>query len=223
MMGVVGRCRLCLNPAELQDSHFIPKAAYKLIRGEGKNPHPLVVQTDKVVQTSAQTRAHLLCRDCEQRLHRQGEDTFFHYCYRGPGKFRLLTMLRAHAPLVDNGRFAAYVVPESENSLIEQIGYMGLSVFWKSAAHSWRDGDSTLPSISLGSPYQEQVRQFLLNAGPFPEHGAMVVEASDENNRLIAMTGTPATLKLAKHYLHWIDIGGIRINHLMGARRPPPH
>jgi hypothetical protein len=130
-------------------------------------------------------------------------------------------MLRAHTPLIDNDRFAAYVVSESENSLIEQIGYMGLSMFWKSAAHGWRDGDGTLPSITLGSPYQEQVRQFLLNAGPFPKHGAMVVEASDENNRLLAMIGTPATLKLPNHYLHWIDISGIRFNLLMGARLSP--
>ena len=220
-MNLTGQCRLCLNQAKLQDSHFIPKAAYKLIRGEGTNPHPLVVQPGKVVQTSAQTRAHLLCHECEQRLHHQGEDTFFRYCYRGPGKFRLLNMLRAHTPLLDNDQFAAYVVPDSETSLIEQIGYMGLSILWKSAAHGWRDGDSTLPSISLGSPYQEQVRQYLLNAGPFPEHGAMVVEASDENNRLIAMIGTPATLKLPKHYLHWIDISGIRFNLLMGARLTP--
>ena len=48
----------------------------------------------------------------------------------------------------------------------------------------------------------------------------MIVEVSDENNRLIAVTGTPATSKWPTHYLHWIDICGIRFNLLVGARMP---
>ena len=74
---VLGQCRLCLNEAELQNSHFIPQAAYKRVRGEGTNPNPIVVQDGKAIQTSAQTRAHLLCHDCEQRLSKNGEHTFF--------------------------------------------------------------------------------------------------------------------------------------------------
>jgi hypothetical protein len=57
---MVGECRLCRKRSELRDSHFIPQAAYKRVRGEGKNPHPLVVQTDKAFQTADQIRAHLL-------------------------------------------------------------------------------------------------------------------------------------------------------------------
>lgn len=56
----MGKCRLCLNDAELRDSHFIPQAAYKRVRGQGANPHPVVVHGRKVIQTAAQTRAHLL-------------------------------------------------------------------------------------------------------------------------------------------------------------------
>jgi len=97
---------------------------------------------------------------------------------------------------------------------------MGLSVPWKSAAHAWQGRGSTIPSISLGSPYQEQVRQYLLSTGPFPEHAAMVVEVSDENNRLIAVIGTPASSKWPTHYVHWIDICGIRFNLFVGPRMP---
>jgi hypothetical protein len=219
-MTVVGRCRLCLNEAGLQNSHFIPQAAYKRVRGEGKNPNPIVVQDGKTIQTSAQTRAHLLCHDCEQRLSKNGEHTFFLNCYRGPGKFRLLQVLKEQKPLLEDDRFAAYAVPESENSVIEQIGYMGLSVLWKSAAHAWKDRGSTIPSISLGSPYQEQIRQFLLKAGPFPEYAAMLAEVSDQSNRLIQIVGTPATSKFSTHYLHWIDLCGVRFNLIVGARMP---
>ena len=73
----MGLCRLCQNDAELRDSHFIPQAAYKRVRGQGVNPHPIVIHGRKVIQTAAQTRAHLLCNACEQLFPTQGEDTFF--------------------------------------------------------------------------------------------------------------------------------------------------
>lgn len=215
-----GQCRLCLTVAELQDSHFIPQAAYKLVRGAGKNPHPLHVQKDKVVQTSAQLRGHLLCHECEQRLHRNGEDAFFKYCYRGPGNFRLLDVLRQQAPLIENERTAIYAVPISEASAIEQIGFMGTSLFWKAAAHLWRDQRGMTPSISLGTQYQEELRQFLLGQCSFPNAASVIVEVSDENNRLIAVVGTPASSKFPTHYLHWLDICGIRFNLLIGPRTP---
>jgi hypothetical protein len=202
-MRFVGQCRLCLNDAELRDSHFIPQAAYKRVRGQGANPHPIVIHGRKVIRTAAQTRAHLLCATCEQLFSTQGEDAFFRNCYSGLGLFRLLELLRRQMPLLEDDRFAVHSVPDDENGTLEQIGYMGVSVLWKSAAHSWKDRNGTLPSISLGSPYQEQVRQYLLRESPFPEHGAMIVEVSDEHNRLIAVTGTPATSKWPTHYLHW--------------------
>ena len=164
-MKVEGQCRLRLKNATLQDSHFIPQAAYKLILGDGKNPNPFVNDGRKAVQTSAQTRAHLLCYDCEQRLSKNGEDAFLRTCYRGPGDFRLLQTLREQTPVAEDEQFAAYPVPDSENHAVEQIGYMGLSILWKSAAHSWKDRNGTLPSIPFGSPYQEQIRQYLLTEG----------------------------------------------------------
>src|SRR5690349_11649502 len=117
-MPVHGRCRLCLREAQLQDSHYIPQAAYRLVRGEGKNPHPLVVQTDKVLQTSLQMRAHAFCQDCEQRFHQGGEDTFFRYCHRESDGFRLLAALRKTLPVLENASTAAYVVAPEENGAI---------------------------------------------------------------------------------------------------------
>ncbi len=209
-MPIIGECRLCRENAELRDSHFIPQAAYKRVRGDGKNPHPLVVQADKASQTSDQIRAHLLCCKCEQRLATNGENMFFRYCYQGFQKFRLLEILQARNPLLDNDRWAAYALSESEHRAIEQIGYLGVSVLWKSAAHAWGDRDHIVPSISLGSPYEEQIRQFLLGTGPFPEFAALVLEVSDFSNRLIAAVGTPGTSKPPTNHLHWIDLCGIR-------------
>lgn len=216
----VGRCRLCLNQAELQDSHFIPQAAYRLVRGEGKNPHPLHLQEGKVVQTSAQSRAHLLCRLCEQRLHQNGENTFFRYCYRRPGEFRLLEALRCTVPLIETDRIAIHAVPISEAATIEQIGFMGASVFWKAAAHSWQNQGHRTSPISLGTRYQEEFRRFLLSQSPFPDAASMIVELSSEKNRLISVVGTPASSKFPTHFVHWLDICGIRFDLVVGRRMP---
>lgn len=118
-MKVVGWCLLCRNEAELQDSHFIPQGAHKRVRGDRRNPHPIVIQSGKAVQSAAQTRAHLLCHDCEGRFSNNGENAFYRNCYRGSGKFRLLQVLRALKSMLEDERFAVYALPESENSVIE--------------------------------------------------------------------------------------------------------
>jgi hypothetical protein len=219
-MATMGRCRLCRNEAELQDSHFIPQAAYRLVRGEGKNPHPLVVQSNKVMQTSVQMRAHMFCRDCEQRFHLGGEDTFFRYCHREFEGFKLLAMLKTTLPVLENANVAVYVVPSTDDVVVEQIGYFGISLFWKSSIHAWNDGTRPVASISLG-PYQERLRRFLLGEEPFPTDAALVVEASDENNRLIRAFGSPGTMKKQTNHVHWIHICGIRFNLMVGQRLPP--
>lgn len=218
-MAIFGRCRLCFEEAPLQDSHFIPQAAYRLVRGGGRNPHPIVVQTDNAVQTSVQMRKHLLCGECEQRLHRLGEDTFFRLCYRGPGKFRLLDALRANKPLLTDHKRDVYVIDDSLVTDFEQVGYFGTSLFWKSSVHAWNDGNRPVPSIPLGV-YEEQFRQFLVGIEPFPEDAALVIEVSDEANRLIQMVGTPGTLKHPTNYLHWIHLCGVRFNLFVGQRMP---
>ena len=69
-------------------------------------------------------------------------------------------------------------------------------------------------------PYQEQIRQFLLGTGSFPESAALVIEVSDWSNRLIAAIGTPGTSKPPTNHLHWIDLCGIRFNLFIGSRMP---
>lgn len=219
-MEVVSQCALCLKTARLQDSHFIPKAAYKLVRGNGQNPHPLVLQTDTAMQTAAQTRAHLLCYDCEQRFHKNGENTFFKYCYRGDGTFKLLERIQTGIPVLDQHNYSVYNVPLSNNADIEAVGYFAASIFWKSAVCVWKDAGMSIPSISLGRQYQEEFRKYLLGEFPFPTNAALIVEVSDKRNRLISAFGTPQSTKLQTYYNHWIDIFGIHFNLLVGAHLP---
>ena len=170
------------------------------MRGEGRNPHPLVVQTDMAIQTSAQMRAHVFCRDREQRFHERGEDTFFRYSYRDSERFRLLAMLRKAAPVLESPSAAVYVVSSVDEGTIEQLGYFAVSLFWESSIHSWNDGTRPAPSIPLG-PYQERLRQFLLDEEPFPNDAALVIEASDKSNRLIRTFGTQPFLERSAFFL----------------------
>jgi len=218
-MPIFGQCRLCLKEGPLQDSHFIPKAAYRLVRGEGKNPHPLLAQANSAIRTSAQMRAHALCRDCEQRLHEGGEDTFFRYCYRDSEGFRLLEMLRRAPALLQSPKAAVYVVPSADEKTIEQIGYFGVSLFWKSSVQAWNDGTGPAASIPLG-PYEERFRRFLMQEGNFPAEAAIVIEVSDESNRLIRVVGTPFTMKKATNHVHCVHICGVRFNLMVGQRMP---
>jgi hypothetical protein len=88
-MKQVGICRLCLRERELMLSHMVSKAAYKRLRGDGKNPNPFIADEDGALQTSEQITGYALCADCEDRLNKNGERVFFNYCYQPNGTFRL--------------------------------------------------------------------------------------------------------------------------------------
>jgi len=48
-----GECKLCHATGELRDSHFIPKAAYKIIK-ESQGESPVVVNAEVSLQTDNQ-------------------------------------------------------------------------------------------------------------------------------------------------------------------------
>src|ERR1017187_6381686 len=69
------RCRLCLQEASLQQSHLLPKSAYRYLRmvGGRGNPNPTFLSATRLVQTSQQVKDYLLCAKCEDRFNNQGE------------------------------------------------------------------------------------------------------------------------------------------------------
>lgn len=99
MSAVTGTCKLCRRAGvELQDSHFIPAAAYRAIQ-KSTNTAPVVVRNETAIQRNEQTRDYVLCRDCEQRFTRGGEDWVMDYCNR-PGKgFRLKEIIDGMQPV----------------------------------------------------------------------------------------------------------------------------
>ncbi len=86
-MSVIGQCRLCLRTdSELQDSHFLSKGIYRILRDAGaKNPDPFLITAGSSVQTSKQLKKHLLCKQCEGRLSGGGERWVLANCRRSDG------------------------------------------------------------------------------------------------------------------------------------------
>jgi hypothetical protein len=173
---MVGKCRLCLEQRELQFSHLLPKALYRLV-GRASNPlHPDTVQVslNDRRKSSEQARRHVLCSDCEQRLNRLGEKWILRHCYRGRGVFRLRTELRKRTPLGPVSEIEAYSASMEEVAI---LAYFSLSTVWRASLCDWPARGRTYHSIDLG-PYQEQLRRYLLGESDVPSNIALIVTLS---------------------------------------------
>jgi hypothetical protein len=164
-----GICKLCLDHKELQDSHLIPAAVFKSLRVEAKEP--ISVTAEKVLQTSRQFKAHLLCRDCEGRLSRGGENwVLAHMARQFPHReFSLFDLLTETAIFDSDGGNRIYESTKLPEINTSSLAYFALSMLWKTGIHDWKGIDGYTRRLILG-PYEDPIRRFLLGEGPFPSH-----------------------------------------------------
>ena len=217
MAPILARCRLCLREATLQDSHFIPKAAYRYLRMIGGlgNPNPTFLRKDKMVQTSHQMSDYLLCSACEQRFNARGEGWCLKHCDRGRGRFRLREILESHTPRWNIKGFRVYdgdSIPEIDT---KALVYFGLSVFWRAAVHTWKTPKGTV-AIELG-PYEEPLRRFLLDEIPFPPKMVITVRVSDLGN----MFWTPVEKNKSEFRIFAFGMLGLEFTFVTGSKIPP--
>jgi hypothetical protein len=173
-----GKCKLCWEDRELQDSHLLPAAVYKMCRAQSdESPDPIGIRNDpkikafRVFQTSKQITGHVLCFSCEQILNAKGEDWLLPQLSTLQG-FPLYDKITTIEPAAIDGDLSAYEsvrVPDIQmNSLI----HFGMGIFWKAAVHDWQTGHGTL-RLEFG-PYRDEIRTFLLG-GPFPKHAYLMM------------------------------------------------
>lgn len=155
-----GICRLCGQNAELQDSHLLPKAFYKLAwAAGGRNPNPIVVTPKVALKTSRQVSDYLLCRDCEERFNKGGEKWIVENCWRGETDFPLNAALKAATPIAGSKPDLMIYFGASIPAIdLERIVYFAASVFWRAAVNDW--GENPI-KLDLG-PYEDSLRRFLL-------------------------------------------------------------
>jgi hypothetical protein len=218
-MPVVGTCKLCHKTANLQVSHFLPNALYAQLREDTlKNPHPVLMTKDDSIISSKQIAEHLLCFDCEQRFSKLGESWVLGNMARATS-FPLQDMLIKAKPLgtSDDQTFAYYsgaTIPDiNMNALI----FFALSIFWRGAAHRWRNIKGVMEGIKLG-PYEEPIRKFLLG-GPFPDD-IVVQVAVWPTKDVVRAAYTPRKGKAPGYHAFNFMIPGIEFRLLTGKQIP---
>lgn len=168
-----GRCRLCARVGVLRDSHLLPKAIYRLARREDRrNPNPVHVADRFAVATSRQVSQPLLCEQCEQLFSTQGESDVMAQCYRGERSFRLREHLQSLPPAHTRGDIRVVPVQEATS---RPFLYFAASIFWRSAAATWRFEGKPIESVVLGARYQEELRRYLLGEQAFPTNARVFV------------------------------------------------
>lgn len=176
---VEGRCGLCLETKQLLDSHFVPRALYKLLRSPAEaNPHPIVVGPEVAMKTPKQASTFFLCSECEQRFNTGSEAWVLSHCWRSEKEFALQAALKAARPVHGSPTLAVYDADDVVDVDARRLVYFAASVFWRGAARKWGKIAGHAPvKLELG-PYEEGLRKFLVGASDLPEHVVMIVTVS---------------------------------------------
>jgi len=147
--------------------------------------HTIVVSNDFVGTTDRQTKAYLLCLECENDLNKGGEAWLLPLLAEYDGPFPLYEMLTQYRAEIVQGDASWYSAAHNPGIHCDKLTHFAMGVFWKAAAHSWRGGKNE-PLINLG-PYAEPVRRFLRSEAPFPEKMALTIVVLPAPVRLITL------------------------------------
>lgn len=219
-----GRCELCHATADLCDSHFLPKAAYKRARAtELKNPNPVVLSDGKAKQSSLQVRDYKFCRVCEKRFNDGGERWILDHIPENYGDgFKLQdTLLNAVSP-VSSGRddllYPQTSIPEVD---MEKLVYFALSIFWRATRH-WRPVEGGSPErLYLSGRHESAIRAFLLE----PEKrklpkDVVVTVAVWPYNKVYPLATPPRTDAEAEYRAYWFYYHGFIFALALGRKIP---
>ena len=190
---MIGTCKLCLRDGvELQRSHLLSAAIYRILRDDGvsPNPNPVLITPEGRVQSNQQQWAHLLCRPCEALLSREGEDWVFRHGMKQDGRFPLAELLRRSQPSVGTPEehtrlYEAALIPGINSAAIT---HFAIGIFWKASVYGWNT-DGSIPVNLAG--YGDQFRHFLLGEADFPKEAVLAVLVR-EGGPMDRLTHTPA-------------------------------
>jgi hypothetical protein len=174
-----GTCKLCLSNTDLQESHLMPRALYRMARGSGskgnQDPHVLTAKERK--PTSHQVKDYVLCWHCEQRFSKNGEQYVMSLITRRDGIFPLLEKLKGISTPLKTQKSVGYSITEAPDIDRKQIAYFALSVFWRASVHTWSQQNGEKIHIDLGRKYNEEIRRYLLGETEIPRNANLLVAA----------------------------------------------
>jgi hypothetical protein len=180
----LGKCLLCHQSKDLQDSHFIGKAVYRRLGEDSlKNPFPILLGNRTMRQSSNQMRDYVFCFDCEQIFNVQGERWVHAHLATVKG-FPLFDLLKAYTPVFGEGDYAVYDAKAISGWDCEKLLHYGAGIFFKAGVHVWEaEGDKI--SINLG-PELDELRRFVLGQAAFPADMALSISIAGNANPLLA-------------------------------------
>src|SRR6266513_2514029 len=213
-----GTCPLCKKDAQdLQDSHYQPAGVYRVLRDETQgNPNPLRLTDRGVLQDSIQLSDYLLCRDCEQRLSKNGENWFLANCWRRH-QFRLASMLDSASPqLTFPGKQTHIYHAASIPGLnVSALAHFACGMFWRASVHQWEK----CRGINLG-PYEEQLRRYLLGEAQFPPDCALLVSVPANPTAFVGLSLVPYGARKGNHHCWKLVVLGVAFHLLVGRQIP---
>lgn len=139
---MLGKCKLCLQEAELKNSHIVPEFMYTGLYDEKHRALKITRDEKKTIQKGL--REHLLCQRCESQFSK----------YENYIKKFLVDL------------FSTSVSPTDQFVQKVGINYSYFKLFQMSLL--WRSSISSLlafQQVSLG-PHEEKIRQMLLKEDP---------------------------------------------------------
>lgn len=217
----VGVCKLCKKAGQLDDSHLISKAIYKRLRSsKASNPNPVLISAGSAHQTSNQTKAHLLCRSCEQLLSSRGEKSIINLLSGEDRSSPIHDLLVEQNPSGRHGSAAVYAARGIPSIPIEPLAHFGLGVFWKASVDQWHAEKGEL-QINLG-PYERRIREYLLNPDPscFPKGVALNVIVLPPP-KIPILIGIPVEAKKGEGFRnHRFYVPGIQFVLIVGKLAP---
>lgn len=169
-----GTCKLCLNKADLQRSHYLGKALYRLSSTDGELP--ILASPDLVIQGQKQIADYVLCRGCEQRFNDMGED-YVMRMVNLKDQFKMMELIRANPIRRAAGDYTVYRAEDMDIDT-DALAYFGLSVIWRGGAHVWRTfKNRATGGLQLGH-HEERLRRYLSGTDPFPRGVAVKVSVA---------------------------------------------
>jgi hypothetical protein len=215
---VRGQGAVCLRDDVLQDSHLLPKALYKLVRGEDGGP--IISNRHNAWTTDKQVTKHLLCSACELRFHKYGEDWTLQHIYRGQKGFMLLDALSRCTPVAKKPEFSVYALSEMRDVSVHELSYFAVSIFWRSAATNWKIDNHSLPRPTFGPKYMAAFSDYLLGKAGFPSNIALNVEVCDDPTVPAKTLMTPTGSKHVGYHRYQFMVPGVAFHLYVGQKIP---
>lgn len=199
----------------LEQSHLLAAGFYKLIKSEEQEA--LLVAPDKTFHTSKEIRSQLLCRSCEERFGRR-ENCLLRMGPQLTGDFPLQKLLAKQQVIIQNEGISAVSALSLDPLEIDAIAYFAASVFWRSSVHKWIYEGRPLMRSRLGS-YEEDFRNYLLEAVPFPSSARLMIMVAGSSNGARAMH-SPIGWREDRFHMHRFRTPGFQFLMAVGAELP---